>query len=131
MAIPVGMRFLKTHEWARADGEVVTVGVSEYAVEQLNRELVYLELPKVGRKAKQGEAIGVVDAVKAASDLYSPVSGEIVEVNTAAAENPAVTANDPWGEGWLVRIRINNTAEMQTLMSAEDYQKFTESGEAH
>ena len=88
MSTPVELRLLKTHEWAREEGNTAVVGVSEYAVEQLNRELVYLELPEVGRVVKQGGPFGVLEAVKAASDLYAPVSGKIVAVNDAAGADP-------------------------------------------
>ena len=131
MSTPVELRLLKTHEWAREEGNTAVVGVSEYAVEQLNRELVYLELPEVGRVVKQGGPFGVLEAVKAASDLYAPVSGKIVAVNDAAGADPMVVANAPFTDGWMVKIEMSDPAELQNLLPGEEYQRLVDSGELH
>jgi glycine cleavage system H protein len=131
MSTPADLRLLKTHEWARREGNTVVVGVSEFAVEQLNRELVYLELPPVGREVKQGQPFGVIEAVKAASDLYAPVSGKIVEVNDAAGADPMVVANGPFADGWMVRIEMSDPGELESLTTGAEYQRLIDSGEMH
>ena len=131
MSTPVELRLLKTHEWARQEGSTVVVGVSEYAIEQLNRELVFLELPEVGRVVKQGGPFGVLEAVKAASDLYAPVSGTVVAVNGAAAEDPMVVANAPFTEGWMVKIEMSDPAELDKLVPGDEYQRLVDAGELH
>ena len=131
MSRPAGLRYLKSHEWARQDNDLITVGVSDYAVEQLNREIVFLELPAAGKPVKQGQPFGVIEAVKAAYDLYAPVSGTIVEANQATVDDPSLTANDAFGAGWLVKIRPDNPAEIDNLLSDDDYQKVIDSGESH
>lgn len=131
MARPTDVKFMRSHEWARKEGNLVAVGVSDFALDELNREVVYLELPEVGREVKQGETFGVIEAVKAASDLYAPVSGRVVEVNTAASEDPSKVAEDPYGQGWMVKIEPSNPSDWDSLLSSQDYDKMIESGEAH
>jgi glycine cleavage system H protein len=131
MSTPVELRLLKTHEWARQEGSTVVVGVSEYAIEQLNRELVFLELPEVGRVVKQGGPFGVLEAVKAASDLYAPVSGTVVAVNGAAAEDPMVVANAPFTDGWMVKIEMSDPSELDKLVPGGEYQRLVDAGELH
>jgi glycine cleavage system H protein len=131
MPAPAEVRYLKSHEWARQDGDLVTVGLSEYAVEQLNREIVYVELPEPGRVVTQGEPFGVIEAVKAAEDLYSPVSGVVEEVNANLEGNPALVAESPLGGGWMIKVRPSNPSEWENLLSATDYQQFIQSGEPH
>ena len=131
MAAPVDVKFLKSHEWARKDGDEAVFGVSEFAIEQLNHEIVYLELPSVGQQVKAGETFGVIEAVKAASDLYAPLSGKIVAVNDAAVNDPMVVAQDPFAEGWLVKIAPSAAGEWDSLLSSDEYTKLIESGEAH
>ncbi|MGB9692250.1 MAG: glycine cleavage system protein GcvH [Candidatus Sumerlaeaceae bacterium] len=120
------IRFSKTHEWARADGELATIGITDYAVEQLNKEIVYVELPPLGKTVKQGETFGVVEAVKTAADLYAPLSGTVEEVNSTISEDPSPLCQDPQGEGWLIKIRPADPAEWGRLMNADDYKKFVE-----
>ncbi|PKO16451.1 glycine cleavage system protein H [candidate division BRC1 bacterium HGW-BRC1-1] len=131
MAAPVDVKFLKSHEWARKDRDDVVFGVSEFAIEQLNHEIVYLELPSVGQQVKAGETFGVIEAVKAASDLYAPLSGKIIAVNDVAVNDPMVVAQDPFAEGWLVKIAPSAAGEWDALLSSEEYTKLIESGEAH
>ena len=131
MPQPADVRFLKSHEWARKEGGLITVGLSDYAVEQLNREIVYVELPEVGRKVQQGHPFGAIEAVKAAEDLYSPVSGTVEAVNDQVPGNPALVAEAAFDAGWMIRIRPDNPSEWENLLSPEDYQKLIESGEPH
>ncbi len=130
MSRPADARFLKSHEWARRDGDTVTMGVSDWAVDQLNKEIVYLELPDVGKEVKQGSPCGVIEAVKAASDIYAAVSGTVTEVNTAAVEDPAIVGEDAMGKGWMIKIRPNSPDELDKLMAADEYEQFIQS-EAH
>jgi glycine cleavage system H protein len=121
------LKFAKTHEWIRpeADG-LATVGVSAYAVEALT-DLVFMQLPPVGKKVKAGESIGEIESVKAVSDLYAPVSGEIVEVNTALPGRLETLGQDPYGAGWIVRIRPDAPAEMENLMDQSAYEALVKS----
>ena len=114
------LRFTDAHEWLRAEGEVVTVGITAHAAEQLG-DLVFIELPKVGAKLSKGEAAAVVGSVKAASDVYAPLSGEVVAVNDAAAGDPAAVGTDPQGAGWLYRLRLDDPSEMDGLMDEAAY----------
>jgi len=115
------LKFAKTHEWVRLEsGGVVTVGISSYAVEALT-DLVFMQLPAVGRKVKAGESFGEIESVKAVSDLYAPISGEIVEVNTALPGSLETLGKDPYGEGWVARIKADNPAEMDGLLDRTAY----------
>ncbi|MGI9177702.1 MAG: glycine cleavage system protein GcvH [Pirellulales bacterium] len=121
------LKFAKTHEWIRpeADG-LATVGVSSYAVEALT-DLVFMQLPPVGKKVKAGESIGEIESVKAVSDLYAPVSGEIVEVNTALPSQLETLGKDPYGAGWIVRIRPDAPSELGNLMDQSAYEALVKS----
>ncbi len=115
------LKFAKTHEWVRPEsGGVVTVGISSYAVEALT-DLVFMQLPAVGRKVKAGESFGEIESVKAVSDLYAPISGEIVEVNSALPGKLETLGKDPYGEGWVARIKPDNPAEMDGLLDRTSY----------
>jgi glycine cleavage system H protein len=115
------LKFAKTHEWVRPEsGGVVTVGISSYAVEALT-DLVFMQLPAVGRKVKAGESFGEIESVKAVSDLYAPISGEIVEVNSALPGKLETLGKDPYGEGWVARIKPDNPAEMDGLLDRTAY----------
>jgi glycine cleavage system H protein len=131
MPSPPDVRFLKSHEWARREGGLVVVGISAYAVEQLNKEIVYVEPPLAGRTLKAGDVLGVVEAVKAASDIYAPVSGRVAEANVALAENPSLVAEDPYGAGWIAKIEPIDPSEWENLLSAEDYDSYTALEEPH
>ncbi len=115
------LRYADSHEWIdAANPEAASVGVSDHAQEELT-DVVYLELPAVGRVVSKGEAVAVIESVKAANDIYSPVSGEIVEVNEALAEDPAPVNNDPYEAGWMFRVRLSDPGELDSLMDAEAY----------
>jgi glycine cleavage system H protein len=121
MSRPTDVRYLKSHEWARVTDQGVEVGISDHAVEMLNHEIVYLELPKVGRKLKQGESFGVVESVKAASDLYAPVSGEVVAVNSDLVKDPSALSSAPFTAGWMIRIQPDDPSELDGLLDPRQY----------
>jgi len=119
-------RYLKTHEWVKKeDDEVFAVGLSSYAIEQLG-DIVFMELPNKGDTFEQGAVFGIVESVKAASDMYMPLGGEITEVNDAVPDNPDMLKEDPYEEGWIIKIRVSNPAEFNELMDAREYKKFLE-----
>lgn len=123
MSRPDNVRYLKSHEWARLDGDVVTVGISDFAVEQLNHEIVYVELPEVGKQLAAGDTYGVIESVKAASDLYAPVAGIVAEVNDDVVNDPNKVSEGPYSEGWMIKIKPDNASELDSLLSPEDYEK--------
>jgi len=118
--VPSDLRYARTHEWVRVSGDTATVGITDHAQHELT-DVVFVELPAVGRQVKAGEACAVVESVKTASDIYSPVSGQIVEVNQAAVDNPALVNSEPYGRGWFCKIRLSNPAELNNLLSPEAY----------
>lgn len=117
---PANLKYASSHEWALLDGDIVTVGITDHAQDALG-DLVYVELPTVGDAVSQGDEAGVVESVKAASDIYAPVSGEIIEVNEALADSPEIVNSEPYEGGWLYKIRVSDVAELDALMSAEEY----------
>jgi glycine cleavage system H protein len=120
-----GLKYTKEHEWARAEGDVVTVGITDYAQDQLS-DVVYVELPAVGRKLGRMDAFGVIEAVKTVSDLYSPVAGEVIEVNGALGDDPGLINRSPYDDGWMVRIRASNVSELDGLLDAPAYSALVE-----
>lgn len=121
MNYPENLQYTRTDEWISRDGETATVGISDYAQHELG-DLVYLELPEIGAQVSAGVAFGVVESVKAVSDLLSPVSGEVVAVNAPATENPDVINTQPYGDGWLIRVKLSPDSPTENLMSAAQYQ---------
>ncbi|MGA7827310.1 MAG: glycine cleavage system protein GcvH [Geobacteraceae bacterium] len=115
--------FTREHEWLRLDGQVGTVGITAYAVEQLG-DITFVELPRPGREAKQAEVLCAIESVKAASDIYAPVSGTVVEVNGQVENGPEIVNQGPEEEGWLVRLEITDPEELKGLMSREQYQDY-------
>ena len=122
MNIPDDLLYTEEHEWVRVDGNVATVGITDYAQSELG-DIVYVELPSVGDKTKQMEPFGTIEAVKAVSDLYAPLTGEVVEVNDALADSPDLVNKDPYGEGWMIRIEMADPSELEKLLSAENYKQ--------
>ena len=118
-------RFTKDHEWVRLDGDLAAIGITDFAQSQLG-DVVYVELPEVGRWLEQGKAAAVVESVKAASDVYAPVSGEVAEVNEALAADPAKINADPMGEGWFLKLRPADPKELEALMDEAAYRRFVE-----
>jgi glycine cleavage system H protein len=123
---PEDRRYTKEHEWIRLEGDRGTVGITEYAQEQLG-DVVFLELPEVGRKIAPGEVFGTVESVKAVSELYSPVAGEVVEVNSALVQKPEVVNSDPHGAAWMMKVELADPAAVAGLMDARAYQAYVES----
>ena len=120
--IPSDLKYAKSHEWVRVSGDTATVGITDHAQAELT-DIVFVELPAAGRKVKAGEACAVVESVKTASDIYSPVSGEILETNKAIVDNPALVNSAPASDGWFYKIKLSNPAELNALLSPEDYKK--------
>jgi glycine cleavage system H protein len=118
------MKYTPDHEWLRVDGDIATVGISPFAQEKLG-DLVFVELPNVGAKLAKGAPASTVESVKAASDVYAPVGGEIVEVNKRVAEEPGLVNSDPTGEGWLFKLKLADPAEVDALLDAQAYDKLT------
>jgi glycine cleavage system H protein len=125
LGYPDDVRYTTDHEWARLEGGVATIGVTSYAADQLG-DVVFVELPEVGRSLEVKKPFGVVEAVKTVSDLFAPVGGEVVEVNGALADNPGLVNQDPFGAGWLVKVRCSAPAELDLLLSSVDYEKHVE-----
>ena len=120
--IPSDLKYAKSHEWIRVSGDTATVGISDHAQGELT-DVVFVELPEAGRKVKAGEACAVVESVKTASDIYSPVSGEIVALNQPVTDNPALVNTEPYAGGWFFKIKLSKPAELNALLSPEDYKK--------
>ena len=121
MQFPKELRYTSTHEWAKRDGHRVIVGISEYAQHEIS-DVVYVELPKVNQEVTQGKAVAVVESVKAAFDIYAPVSGKIVKANTALESHPELVNKDPYGQGWFFEIEMSHPANWEALHDAEQYQ---------
>ena len=117
------LRFTKDHEWVRQEGDIAVVGITDYAQEQLG-DVVYVELPEAGRQVEQGKEAAVVESAKAASEVYAPVSGEVVEVNDVIAGEPAKVNEDAMGEGWFIKVRLNDPKQLDGLMDEAAYQAF-------
>ncbi len=120
--VPEELKYSKDHEWVRVEGDIAVVGITDYAQSELG-DIVYVELPEVGTKVQKGDTVATVEAVKTAADVYSPVSGEVVEVNSSLEEHAELINKDPYGEGWIVKIKLSNPDELGELLSAEEYKK--------
>ena len=118
--IPSDLKYAKSHEWVRVAGDVATVGITDHAQHELT-DVVFVELPAPGRPVKAGEACAVVESVKTASDIYSPVSGEVVAVNQTVVDQPALVNSDPYGGGWFYQVRLSQPSELDALLTAADY----------
>jgi glycine cleavage system H protein len=123
MAYPAKYRYTKQHEWADVSGDVATIGITDYAQHELG-DVVFAELPKVGSKVESGKSFGTVESVKAVSEIYSPVSGDVTEVNTDLQNTPEKINSDPHGSAWLIKVRLANPDEVKALMDAAAYEKF-------
>lgn len=122
MEVPPGLKYSKEHEWVVVEESVATVGITDHAQEQLG-EIVYIELPSVGEKISKDDPFGVVESVKAVSDIYAPVSGTVVEVNEDLPESPEVINEDPYGDGWFIKVKISDLSELDDLMDNEEYEE--------
>ena len=122
MEIPAGLKYSKEHEWVATEDSVATVGITDFAQDQLG-EIVYVELPAIGDKISKDDPFGVVESVKAVSDIYAPISGTVVEVNSEIPESPEMINEDPYGDGWLIKVQVSDDAELDDLMNNEEYEE--------
>ena len=120
---PENLRYSKQHEWVRVEGDNATIGITDHAQQQLG-DIVYVDLPKIGTRVEQGNALGTVESVKAVSEIYSPVTGEVVEINPALADSPEKLNEDPHGEAWLVKVKLAGQPALDQLMTAADYESY-------
>lgn len=123
MSYPDTYKYTKEHEWVHAEGSVGTIGITDHAQEELG-DIVFVDLPKLGAKLKKGDTLGSVESVKAVSDIYAPISGEVTAVNDLLAKSPEKLNSDPHGEAWLAKLTLTSPEEINALLSAEDYQKY-------
>jgi glycine cleavage system H protein len=125
--IPSDLRYTKEHEWVRVAGDEATVGITQHAADQLG-DIVFVELPEPGRRLEQFATFGVVESVKAVSDLFAPVAGEVIEGNTSLTATPEVVNSDPYGAGWMLRVRLSDPAQLEQLLDAAAYEALTAEG---
>ncbi|HEY9033090.1 MAG TPA: glycine cleavage system protein GcvH [Pseudomonadales bacterium] len=123
--LPVDLKYASSHEWARLEGDIVTVGITDHAQDALG-DVVYVELPDIGAELHAGDEAGVVESVKAASDIYAPVSGEVIAINEDLEDAPETINGDPYNDGWFFKLRIRDMAELENLLSADDYRALLE-----
>lgn len=124
--IPAHLKYTKDHEWALVEGNVATIGITHHAQDALG-EVVFVELPAPGRALKKGDTFGVVESIKAVSDLYSPLTGKVLEVNKALTDEPGNANSDPYGAAWMIKLELSGEGETSALMSADDYKKLVDS----
>ena len=125
--VPQDLRYTKDHEWVKVDGDVATIGVTDYAASQLG-DVVFVDLPAVGKAVDQFATFGVVESVKAVSDLYAPVSGEITDVNAELGAKPELVNSDPFGDGWMIRVKVADPGQLTDLLDAAGYEQLTSEG---
>lgn len=129
MEFPANLKYTKEHEWAKVEGDHVRIGITDFAQDQLG-DVVFVELPEVGSEVEQNETFGVIESVKAVSDLYSPVSGEVIEVNQTLADSPELVNSGPYSNGWMIVVKMRNQEELNELLTAEQYGSLVQKGEA-
>jgi glycine cleavage system H protein len=122
--VPPDLKYAKSHEWVRISGDVATIGITDHAQHELT-DVVFVELPQLGRKLKAGESCAVVESVKTASDIYSPVSGDVIETNKAVVDDPALVNTDPYAGGWFYKVKLSNASELDSLLTPQQYQTQT------
>ena len=125
MEFPEGLKYSKEHEWVLVEGKVAIIGITEYAQHELG-DIVYVELPEVGEKVVKDDPFGAVESVKAVSDIYAPVSGAVLEVNDTLPESPEIINDDPYGDGWMIKVEMTDMDDLKDLMSAEEYAEYIE-----
>jgi glycine cleavage system H protein len=130
VAVPKGYKFTRTHEWVKIDGDIATIGITDFAQSELG-DITYLELPGAGATLTQSEPFGVVESVKAASDVYAPLSGEVVEENSTAIESPEVVNSSPYDEAWLLKVRIQDPSQLDNLLDSDAYEQLVAESGAH
>jgi glycine cleavage system H protein len=127
---PEDSRYAKSHEYVHLEGDIGTIGITEYAQKELG-DVVFVELPQVGSQLEHADELGSIESVKAVSELFAPVSGEVIEVNELLRDKPELVNTDPYGDGWMIRIRLSNPEEFEELMTAEEYEEYTEAEGGH
>jgi glycine cleavage system H protein len=125
MEFPEGLKYSKEHEWVLVEGNTATIGITEYAQEELG-DIVYVELPEVGEKVVKDDPFGAVESVKAVSDVYAPVSGAVIEVNDVLPDSPETINDDPYGDGWMIRVEMTDMDDLKDLMTADEYAEYVE-----
>ncbi len=122
MNVPENLKYTEDHEWTKIDGDVAVIGITDYAQSELG-DVVFVELPEVGSTISKGDTFGTIEAVKAVADLFAPVSGEVIEVNEKLGAEPETVNKDPYGEGWMIKVKISDPGELDSLMNAEQYKE--------
>lgn len=122
MHIPEDLKYTKDHEWARIEDDIATIGITDFAQSELG-DIVYIDLPEIGIATEQTKAFGTIEAVKAVSDLFSPLTGEVVDINNKISDTPEIVNKDPYGEGWLIKIKFSKTSELNNLLTKSQYEK--------
>lgn len=130
MSVPKDYKYTRTHEWVRVDGDVATIGITDFAQNELG-DITYIELPPVGSTLNQSESLGVIESVKAASDVYSPISGEVVEDNTEVEGTPELVNSSPFENAWLIKLKISDESQLEGLLDADAYEKLLEESGGH
>lgn len=130
MAVPQNYKYTRTHEWVKVDGDVATIGITDFAQSELG-DITYIELPPVGSTLNQSESLGVIESVKAASDVYSPVTGEVIEDNTEVEATPELVNSSPFENAWLIKLKIADESQLEGLLDAEAYEKLIEESSGH
>ncbi len=130
MAVPKDYKYTKTHEWVKVDGDIATIGITEFAQNELG-DITYIELPAVGASLSQSDSLGVIESVKAASDIYSPISGEVVEENVEIVAAPEMVNASPFEAAWLVRLKVTDRSQIDNLLDADAYEKLLEESSGH
>jgi glycine cleavage system H protein len=130
MSAPQDLRFTRTHEWVRLDGEVATIGITDHAQNELG-DITYLELPEVGDALSKAQPFGIVESVKAASDIYAPLDGEVVERNDEAVDSPDLVNSSPYDRAWLIKMRPSDASQVEALMAPSEYDEFAETASTH
>jgi len=125
MDFPEDLKYSRTHEWVKIEGDEAVIGITSYAAEELG-DIVYVELPEEGEEMEKDTAFGVIESVKATADLYAPISGEVIETNTPLEDSPEVVNDDPFGDGWFVRLKMSDKSELEELMDPKEYNDFIE-----
>lgn len=120
--IPKGLKYSKEHEWVNLDGDTAIIGITDYAQGELG-DIVFIELPNIGSKVEYMQPFGTIEAVKAVSDLFSPITGEVIEVNKSLENDAGIVNSDPYGDGWIIKVKIDDSSELDQLMDAADYQE--------
>ena len=123
--VPEGLLYTRDHEWIKVEGNVITIGVTDYGQKKL-REVVYVELPTIGQRVEEGEAIATLESVKASAEVYTPASGKVIEVNSKLVDSPELVNDDPYGDGWIAKIELEEEREFEDLMEPDEYRKYLE-----